>query len=149
MSALAPPPPPACEVLPTPPPPTTAVRMSPAVTAIVAWTSAPLPPASQEPPPPAPVTSTETEVTPTGTVNEYEPGVVQLLLPPVAAAEGARAQATAMPRSVEKIELLLKTNQDEYVLKKFTDITQVMQYMLSLLNQKSDVGDIVKGQNPN
>lgn len=49
-----------------------------------------------------------------------------------------------IPRSVEKIELLLKTNQDEYVLKKFTDIPQVMSYMLSLLNQKSDVGNIIK-----
>jgi hypothetical protein len=48
-----------------------------------------------------------------------------------------------IPRSVSKIELLLKTNQDEYVLKKFTDLTEAIMYMVSLTNQKPDVGNIV------
>lgn len=48
-----------------------------------------------------------------------------------------------IPRNVSKIELLLKTNQDEYVLKKFDDLTTAITYMVSLTGQKPDVGDIV------
>ena len=48
-----------------------------------------------------------------------------------------------IPRSVSTIELLLKTNQEEYVLKKFTDLPKAITYMVSLMNQKTDVGDIL------
>ncbi len=48
-----------------------------------------------------------------------------------------------IPRNVATIELLLKTNQEEYVLKKFTDLPKAITYMVSLMNQKSDVGDIL------
>lgn len=47
-------------------------------------------------------------------------------------------------RNVSKIEILLKTNQDEYVVKKFTDLTEAIMYMVSLTNQKDDVGNILK-----
>jgi hypothetical protein len=47
-------------------------------------------------------------------------------------------------RNVSQIELLLKTNQDEFVLKKFTDLTKAITYMVSLTGQKEDVGDILK-----
>jgi hypothetical protein len=52
-----------------------------------------------------------------------------------------------IPRSVSTIELLLKTNQEEYVLKKFTNLTQAITYMISLMNQKPDVGDILTDKN--
>lgn len=47
-------------------------------------------------------------------------------------------------RNVAQIELLLKTNQDEFVLKKFTDLPQAITYMVSLTGQKTDVGDILR-----
>jgi len=47
-------------------------------------------------------------------------------------------------RSVSQIELLLKTNQEEFVLKKFKSLTEAITYMVSLTTQKDDVGDILK-----
>jgi len=49
-----------------------------------------------------------------------------------------------IPRNVSQIELLLKTDQDEFVLKKFVDLTHAIQYMVSLTSQKSDVSDVLK-----
>jgi hypothetical protein len=48
-----------------------------------------------------------------------------------------------VPRNVDQIELLLKTNRDEFVLKKFLDLTKAISYMVSLTGQKSDVGNIL------
>lgn len=57
----------------------------------------------------------------------------------------AIASKEVVPRNVKQIELLLKTNQNEYVLKKFLDLPAAIAYMVSLTSQKSDVGDIVQG----
>jgi hypothetical protein len=55
----------------------------------------------------------------------------------------AIASKEVVPRNVEQIELLLKTNQDEFVLKKFEDLTDAISYMVSLTGQKPDIGNIL------
>ncbi len=47
-------------------------------------------------------------------------------------------------RNVSQIELLIKTNQEEFVLKKFKDVNETISYLLSMTSQKQDVGDIIK-----
>jgi hypothetical protein len=49
-------------------------------------------------------------------------------------------------RNVSKVELLLKTNQDEFVLKKFDDLPEAITYMVSLTGQKKDIGNILKNR---
>jgi hypothetical protein len=46
-------------------------------------------------------------------------------------------------RNIQQIELLLKTDQEEFVLKKFTTIQDAASYLLTLTSQRSDVGDII------
>lgn len=48
------------------------------------------------------------------------------------------------PRNVKQVELLLKTDQDEFVLKKFVDLSHVLAYIASLMGQKPDVGDLLR-----
>jgi len=55
----------------------------------------------------------------------------------------AIASKEVVPRNVQQIELLLKTNQDEFVLKKFLSLTEAITYMVSLTGQKADVGNIL------
>jgi hypothetical protein len=47
-------------------------------------------------------------------------------------------------RNISQIELLIKTNQEEFVLKKFKDVGETIAYLLSMTSQKQDVGDIIK-----
>lgn len=47
-------------------------------------------------------------------------------------------------RNVSQIELLVKTNQQEFVLKKFSNVGEAINYLVSLTAQKPDVGDIIK-----
>ncbi|MBX2895808.1 MAG: hypothetical protein KF763_10230 [Cyclobacteriaceae bacterium] len=55
----------------------------------------------------------------------------------------AVAASEILPRNVQQIELLVKTDKDEYVLKKFLNVTEVIHYLLSLTDQKKDVGRII------
>ncbi len=48
------------------------------------------------------------------------------------------------PRNVNQIELLLKTNQNEYFLKKFTDLPEAIIYLTKLTGQRADVKDVLK-----
>lgn len=48
------------------------------------------------------------------------------------------------PRNVTQIELLLKTNQNEYFLKKFIDVPETINYLLKLTEQRPNVKDTLK-----
>lgn len=54
----------------------------------------------------------------------------------------AVSSSPTVPRSAKQIELLLKTNQDEYVLKKFTNVVDALTFLASLTAQKEDIGNI-------
>lgn len=59
---------------------------------------------------------------------------------------GAVLSGDIKVRNIKQIELLLKTDQEEFVLKKFTGIPEAITYLATLTAQRDDVGDILSGK---
>lgn len=48
------------------------------------------------------------------------------------------------PKNVTQVELLLKTNRDEYYLRKFSELTDAIGYLVKLTGQRPDLREILK-----